>query len=229
VSGTLYVVATPIGNLGDITHRALAVLSKVEVIAAEDTRITRRLLDHYNIQQRCISYHEKNELQRAEELVQSLNEGNDIAIVSDAGTPCISDPGYRLINLAVMNGINVVSIPGPSAVTAALSISGLPTDHFYFEGFLPKKKGRKTRIKFLNELPATIVIYESPMRVIRSLTDIRENMGERTVSICREITKKFEENFLGSISSAIEYFQLKPSIKGEFVILIAKSGYELTT
>jgi len=227
VAGILYVVATPIGNLGDMTHRAINVLAEVDVIASEDTRVTRRLLSHFAIKNRYISYHDKNEIYRAEELVGSLCEGNSVALVSDAGTPCISDPGYRIVNLAKQTGVEVVSIPGPSAVTAALSISGLPTDHFFFEGFLPKKKGRQTRFIFLSELEASVVIYESPMRIVKTLNDISDFMGsDRVLSVCREITKKFEEAFMGTVDEAIDYFSQK-NPKGEFVIVIAKNGYKL--
>jgi 16S rRNA (cytidine1402-2'-O)-methyltransferase len=227
VAGILYVVATPIGNLGDMTRRAIDVLSDVDVIASEDTRVTRRLLSHFDIENKCVSYHDNNEQYRSEELVKSLIDGNSVALVSDAGTPCISDPGYRVVNLAKQSGIEVVSVPGPSAVTAALSISGLPTDHFFFEGFLPKKKGRQTRFQFLSSLEASIVVYESPMRIIKTLNDISTLMGDtRIVSVCREITKKFEEAFMGTIGDAIAYFSQK-NPKGEFVIIIAKNGYEL--
>ena len=227
MAGILYVVATPIGNLGDMTRRAIDVLSDVDVIASEDTRVTRRLLSHFDIENKCVSYHDNNEQYRSEELVKSLIDGNSVALVSDAGTPCISDPGYRVVNLAKQSGIEVVSVPGPSAVTAALSISGLPTDHFFFEGFLPKKKGRQTRFKFLSSLEASIVVYESPMRIIKTLNDISTLMGDtRIVSVCREITKKFEEVFMGTIGDAIAYFSQK-NPKGEFVIIIAKNGYEL--
>ena len=227
MAGILYVVATPIGNLGDMTRRAIDVLSDVDVIASEDTRVTRRLLSHFDIENRCVSYHDNNEQYRSEELVKSLIDGNSVALVSDAGTPCISDPGYRVVNLAKQSRIEVVSVPGPSAVTAALSISGLPTDHFFFEGFLPKKKGRQTRFQFLSSLEASIVVYESPMRIIKTLNDISTLMGDtRIVSVCREITKKFEEAFMGTIGDAIAYFSQK-NPKGEFVIIIAKNGYEL--
>ena len=227
MTGVLYVVATPIGNLGDMTRRAIDVLSNVDVIASEDTRVTHRLLSHFDIKNRCVSYHDRNEQYRSEQLIESLIDGNSVALVSDAGTPCISDPGYRIVNLAKQSGIKVVSVPGPSAVTAALSISGLPTDHFFFEGFLPKKKGRQTRFQFLASLEASIVVYESPMRIIKTLNDISIFMGEaRIVSVCREITKKFEEVFMGKIGDAITYFSQK-NPKGEFVIVIAKDGYEL--
>ena len=221
-------VATPIGNLSDITQRAIDTLSAVDIIAAEDTRITKRLLNHFEIDNRCISYHERNEQYRAQELVESLLDGHSIALVSDAGTPCISDPGYRVVHLAHLSNIEVVSIPGPSAVISALSISGLPTDHFFFEGFLPKKKGRKTRFEFFNSLQSSVVIYESPMRIKKTLNDISMYMGEdRIISVCREITKKFEETIMGTVADAISYFSEK-SPKGEFVLVIAKEGYTLS-
>ena len=227
MAGILYVVATPIGNLGDMTRRAIDVLSDVDVIASEDTRVTRRLLSHFDIENKCVSYHDNNEKYRSEELVKSLIDGNSVALVSDAGTPCISDPGYRVVNLAKQSGIEVVSVPGASAVTAALSISGLPTDHFFFEGFLPKKKGRQARFQFLSSLEASIVIYESPMRIIKTLSDISIFIGDtRIVSVCREITKKFEEAFMGTIGDGIAHFSQK-NPKGEFVIVIAKDGYKL--
>jgi 16S rRNA (cytidine1402-2'-O)-methyltransferase len=228
VPGTLYVVATPIGNLSDTSQRAIDTLSNVDLIAAEDTRITKRLLNHFEIENRCISYHDKNEQYRAQELVESLLDGNSIALVSDAGTPCISDPGYRVVHLAHLNNLEVVSISGPSAVISALSISGLPTDRFFFEGFLPKKKGRKTRFEFLNSLESSVVIYESPMRVNKTLNDIAMYMGEdRIITVCREITKKFEETVMGTVAEAISYFSEKKP-KGEFVLVIAKEGYKLS-
>ena len=224
--GDLYVVATPIGNLEDISIRALRTLETVGLIAAEDTRTTRKLLVRYKINTPVTSYNENNNRIKLPYLMESLNT-KDIALVSDAGTPCISDPGYRIVNLAKRSGIEVVTIPGASAVTAALSISGLPTDHFFFEGFLPKKKGRQGRFKFLSELEASVVIYESPMRIIKTLNNISTYMGSnRVLSVCREITKKFEEAFIGTVDEALDYFsQKKP--KGEFVIVIAKDGYEL--
>ena len=226
MGGILYVVGTPIGNLADLTRRAETTLQSVNLIAAEDPRVSRKLLIHYDIQSPLIAYHDKNERSQAEKLVQRLIAGDNIALISDAGTPCISDPGYRLIHLARKMDIEVIVIPGPSAVTAALSISGIPTDHYYFEGFLPSKKGRKTRFELLESLPATIVIYESPLRVLRTLKDIERYWGDRAVSICRELTKIYEETFVGIITDAIQYYEkFKP--KGEFVIMVAKQGYKL--
>ncbi len=226
MTGILYVVGTPIGNLSDLTHRAEYILKSVDLIAAEDTRVSKKLLNHYDISIPLISYHDKNEKLQAEKLVGRLILGENIALISDAGTPCISDPGYRLVNLARKMKIRVITIPGPSAVTAALSISGIPTDHYYFEGFLPTKKGRRTRFELLESLSATIVIYESPLRIIRTLNDIDKYWGKRVLSICRELTKIYEENFIGNVEEAIEYFE-KSKPKGEFVIMVAKKNYQL--
>jgi len=228
VAGILFVIGTPIGNLSDLTFRAKEILSSLDLIAAEDTRVSRKLLNHYSIDcSSIISYHDKNENNQAEKILGRLILGEKVGLISDAGTPCISDPGYRLVNLARKNNIQVISIPGPSAVISALSISGIPTDHYYFEGFLPAKKGRKTRFESLESLPATIVIYESPLRVLRTLNDIEKYWGDRVVSICREITKIYEENFFGNIANAIEYFEEKKP-RGEFVIMVAKKDYLLS-
>ena len=226
MDGTLYVVATPIGNLADLTFRAETTLKAVNLIAAEDTRTSRKLLMHYNIDSPLIAYHDHNEINQAKQLVKKLKNGDSIAIISDAGTPGISDPGYRIVNLARKENIEVVTIPGPSAVTAALSISGIPTDHFYFEGFLPPKKGRKTRFELLESLPATVVIFESPQRVVKTLKDIHNYWGNRIISVCRELTKMYEETFIGTIMDAEAYFS-KSKPKGEFVLLVAKKGYTL--
>lgn len=224
--GILYVVGTPIGNLSDLTFRAETTLKAVDLIAAEDTRTSRKLLGHYDISTPLIAYHDYNEINQARILVSKLHSGDSIAIISDAGTPCISDPGYRVVNLAKNEGIKVVTIPGPSAVTAALSVSGLPTDHFYFEGFLPPKKGRKMRFESLESLPATVVIFESPHKVLKTLRDIHNYWGNRIISICRELTKIFEESFLGTVEDAENHFS-KSKPKGEFVVLVAKKGYTL--
>ena len=226
MAGTLYVVGTPIGNLADLTYRAEATLKAVDLIAAEDTRTSRKLLGHYNISTPLVAYHDNNEINQAKKLFDKLNKGDSIAIISDAGTPGISDPGYRIANLAGKENIEVVTIPGPSAVTAALSVSGMPTDHFYFEGFLPPKKGRKTRFELLESLPATVVIFESPQRVIRTLKDIHNYWGNRIISVCRELTKMYEETLLSTVKDAEVYFS-KSKPKGEFVLLVAKKGYTL--
>ena len=226
MAGTLYVIGTPIGNLADLTYRAETTLKAVDLIAAEDTRTSRKLLGHYNISTPLVAYHDNNEINQAKKLFDKLNKGDSIAIISDAGTPGISDPGYRIVNLASKENIEVVTIPGPSAVTAALSISGIPTDHFYFEGFLPPKKGRKTRFELLESLPAPVVIFESPKRVIRTLQDIHNYWGNRIISVCRELTKIYEETLLGTVTDAEIYFS-KSKPKGEFVLLVAKKGYTL--
>ncbi len=227
MSGILYIVATPIGNLGDLSYRALEILKSADHIAVEDTRTSGKLLKHYNITTPMLAYHEHNELQAAGQICGRIKRGETIALISDAGSPCISDPGYRIVNLARNEGLAVNTIPGASAITAALSISGLPTDHFYFEGFLPRKKGRKTRLEFLAGLPATVVIYESPYRVVKSLQDLLEAFGDREVAVCRELTKLYEETFRGRLTLAIEHFdQGEKKIRGEFVLIIAKEGYQ---
>ncbi len=224
--GNLYLISTPIGNLKDITLRSIETLKNVDLIAAEDTRRSGKLLKEYDVNTKMISYFEHNEEIRIKEIIDKLKKGLDIALISDAGTPTISDPGYRLVNEVHKNGIKISSLPGPSSVINALSVSGLPTDHFYFEGFLPRKKGRLTRFKFLSTLPATIILFESPYRLIKTLMDIEKFMGQRIVSVCREMTKIHEEIFRGSLWKTINHFKNKKSIKGEIVILIAKAQYE---
>ena len=226
-SGILYVVSSPIGNLGDLSYRAVDVLSSVEMIAAEDTRTTSILLKKYSINKKCISYHEKNENIKFLKIIDLLNEGLDIALISDAGTPCLSDPGYRIVNAARKSNIEVVSIPGASSITAALSISGLPSDHFYFEGFLPKKKGRKTRLEFLSSLDCSIVIFESPNRIIKTLNSISEYFGNRAISVCREITKVYEENYFGYVDEILIRLDELSKLRGEFVLIVSKKGYEI--
>jgi len=226
-SGILYVVSSPIGNLGDLSYRAVDVLSSVQMIAAEDTRTTSILLKKYSINKKCISYHEKNENIKFLKIIDLLNEGLDIALISDAGTPCLSDPGYRIVNAARKSNIEVVSIPGASSITAALSISGLPSDHFYFEGFLPKKKGRKTRLEFLSSLDCSIVIFESPNRIIKTLNSISEYFGNRAISVCREITKVYEENYFGYVDEVLIRLDELSKIRGEFVLIVSKKGYKI--
>ncbi len=222
-AGTLYVVSTPVGNLEDITQRALKVLAAVDLIAAEDTRHTGRLLAHFCIETPLISNHEHNEAARAGELLRRLEEGQDIALVSDAGTPSISDPGYRLVNLAADRGIKVVPIPGASALLAALVISGLPTDRFLFEGFLPRKKGRRTRLKKLADFDGTVIIFESTMRIVNTLNDIQALFGTRKVAVCRELTKLHEEVLRGEIGQVLAALESR-SFKGECVLVIGKQG-----
>ena len=225
--GSLYIVSTPIGNLEDISQRALKVITDVSFLAVEDTRISGRLLKRYNIENKMIVYNNFNETKKHNNIIELIKEGNDVALLSDAGTPCISDPGFRLVNSARKEKINIYSIPGPSAVIAALSTSGLPSDTFYFEGFLPKKKGRQTKFDFLINLDCTIVIYESPKRISKTISDIKEYFGEkRIVSIQREITKMYEEVFTGSVIDAYEKFYDKNN-KGEFVIVIANKNFIL--
>ena len=216
-------VSTPIGNLEDITGRALKVLAAVDLIAAEDTRHSGRLLAHFDIKTDLISNHEHNEIARAGELLRRLEEGRDIALISDAGTPSISDPGYRLINLAAERGIDVVPIPGPSAVMAALVASGLPTDRFLFEGFLPRKKGRRERLRKLADFDGTVVIFESNMRVAKTLKDIQTVFGSRPVAVCRELTKLHEEVLRGELGQVLTALDGR-SLKGECVLVIGKQG-----
>ena len=219
-AGTLYIVSTPIGNLEDVTYRAIKVLSAVDLIAAEDTRTTRILLDRYNISKPMVSYFSYNETRRTPELIQHLLDGKSIALVSDAGTPGISDPAFRIVASAIENSIPIVPIPGPSALLPALVASGLPTESFVFEGFLPVKKGRKTKLESLKTEHRTIILYESPHRILKTLTEIRAFLGERNVVVARELTKKFEEITRGPISTVLNKIAGK-SPKGEYVLIIA--------
>lgn len=219
-SGTLYIVSTPIGNLEDITLRALRILKDVRIVAAEDTRHTQKLLHHYDIHTPQTSYHDHNKEEKSEVLISRLKEGNDVALVSDAGTPGISDPGYYLINRAIEEGIKVTPIPGPTASIAALSISGLPTDSFVFEGFLPAK--RITRQKSLKVLAAerrTLILFEAPHRLLSALRDILEIFGDRRIVLTRELTKVFEEVIRGRVSGVISEVE-KKKIKGELTLII---------
>lgn len=221
-SGCLYIVATPLGNLADVTLRALDVLRSVDIVAAEDTRKTRRLLGHHGIQRQLVSYHEHNERRRTDELMAHLARGSRIALVSDAGTPCISDPGYRLVTAAANAGIKVVPIPGVSALTAALSASGLPTDAFVFAGFAPKKKGRRRELfQELATSPYTVILYESPQRVVGLLGDILDAMGDRSCVVAREMTKLHEEFLRGRLSEVREALADREKIKGECTVLIS--------
>lgn len=219
-TGTLYIVATPIGNLEDITLRALRVLKEVDLIAAEDTRVTRKLLSHFDIHTNSISYHRHSQARRAEEIVERLQAGEDVALVSDAGMPGISDPGHELIIMAINSGINVVPIPGATAVIAGLVISGLSTTSFAFEGF-PPRKDRDRRAFFDKMKPdeKTTVLYESPNRLLPTLKAALSELGDRRVAVARETTKMFEEVFRGTISEAIERFTAsKP--RGEITLII---------
>ena len=219
--GIVYVVSTPIGNLSDITFRAVEILKSVPLIAAEDTRKTKILLNHYDISTPLISYYEHNHFSRINKIVAHLQDGKDIAVVTDAGTPGVSDPAYKLIREAITVGAKVESIPGASAVLAALISSGLPTDRFIFEGFLPPKKGRKKRLLVLEQETATIIFFENPKRIKRTLIDILESVGNRPAVVCRELTKLYEEIIRGTVEELLAYFS-KHDVKGECVILIGK-------
>ena len=223
--GTLYLVGTPIGNLDDITLRALRVLKEVDVIACEDTRHTATLLNHYGIDKPTISYHEHNELTRAAELIVHLERGDNIAVVSDAGMPGVSDPGYRLVALAVRHHIRVVPIPGASAFLSALVASGLPTDSFRFAGFLPPKAGaRRSALEAIRESPRTQVFYEAPHRILETMRDIVSELGsERHVVIAREVTKVHEEFVRGRAGEVLSQLEQRGEIKGEITLLIGKA------
>lgn len=219
----LYVVATPIGNLEDITLRALDVLSAVDVIAAEDTRRTRILMARYGLDNPLLSLQEHNEEQKAPRLVERLQKGDSIALVSDAGTPLLSDPGYRLVALAVAAGVEVVTIPGPSSITAALSISGLPTDRFCFEGFLPPRHSARLKsLERLRDEPRTLVFFETSHRILESLADLVHVFGaERPVAVCREMTKQYETVLRGSLEEVANRVDSDPDQgKGEFVLVV---------
>jgi 16S rRNA (cytidine1402-2'-O)-methyltransferase len=221
--GTLYVVATPIGNLADITLRALSTLREVDLIAAEDTRVTHNLLEHYGIDTPTTPYHQHSLGRKAEQLIEMLKAGKSIALVSDAGTPGISDPGHELIRMALGNDITIVAIPGPNAIITALAVSGLSTRRFAFDGFPPRRGGeRRAFFKALEKEPRTMVFYESPHRLLSTLRDMRAIWGDRQIAVVREATKLFEEVHRGTIQTAIERFEaVKP--KGEITIIVAGS------
>ena len=217
--GVLYIVSTPIGNLDDITLRAIRILGSVDLIAAEDTRKTRFLLDHLGISRPLVSYYNYNERKRTPELIDKLVDGKSVALVTDAGTPGISDPAFVLIKAALDCGRRVLPIPGASAVLPALIVSGLPTDRFVFEGFLPVKKGRKTKFEHLRVEDRTMVIFESPFRIVKTVEDVRQYLGERHVAVVRELTKKFEEVLRGTASEVLKELQRVPP-RGEYVLVI---------
>ncbi|HEY3741849.1 MAG TPA: 16S rRNA (cytidine(1402)-2'-O)-methyltransferase [Bryobacteraceae bacterium] len=221
----LYVVATPIGNLEDMTHRATRVLAEVDLIACEDTRQTRKLLDHYGIKTAVTSYHEHNETARAAELAERMLAGTNIALVTDAGTPLISDPGFRLVRAALDAGVTVVPIPGVSAVVTALSGAGLGTDQFHFGGFLPAKQGqRRAAIAALKHEASTVIFYEAPHRILEALADIEAELGpSRPVVVARELTKLHEEFVRGSAREVRAVMEAKPVVRGEITLLIGKS------
>lgn len=225
MSGILYIVSTPIGNLDDVSIRALSILKEVDIIAAEDTRVTKRLLNKFDITSKCISYNNYNENTKYSYLISLLNDNKNIALVSDAGSPCISDPGYKVVNAARLGNINVISIPGANSPISALSISGLPTNRFYFEGFLPKKKGRNKRFDFIKDLDCSIIIFESPIRLQKTLNEIFDKLGNRVVAVCKELTKIHEKVFFGYLENIL--LDLPDIIKGEFVIIVANKKYKI--
>lgn len=221
----LSVVSTPIGNLEDMTYRAVRVLKEADWIACEDTRTTRRLLDHYGIATATVSYHEHNEMNRTAELVSRLLAGEKGALVSDAGTPLLSDPGYRVVRAAVQAGVRVEALPGASALLAGLVVSGLPTDQFHFAGFLPAKQGQRTKLlESLREEPATLIFYEAPHRILESLDDIAAVLGQRELVVGRELTKLHEEVLRGTPGEVRQALESRDAIRGEFVVLIAKAS-----
>ena len=218
----LYIVPTPIGNMGDITIRAIETLKNSDLILAEDTRHAKKLLSEYKILTKVNSYHLNNEHKKVNDYIELMSSGQKISLITDAGTPCISDPGFLLIREAIKKEIIITCLPGPTALIPALVLSGLPSENFIFEGFLPRKKGRKTKLLELAQNTRTTIIYESPYRVVKTLKEFLEYLGEdRQVSLSREISKIYEETFRGSIVEAVKYFSNK-KIKGEFVICIDK-------
>jgi 16S rRNA (cytidine1402-2'-O)-methyltransferase len=219
--GTLYLVATPIGNLEDITLRALRTLKECDVVAAEDTRRTGQLLKHFDISKPLLSYFQFNEARRSEQIIERLRRGEKVALVTDAGSPGISDPGERVVKAATAAGLRVESVPGPSALVAALTASGLPTEEFHFIGFLPHKSGQRRReLERLQSIAGTLVLYESPYRVEKLLVELNELFAGRQVVLARELTKKFEEYLRGTPAELLEVLKRR-SLKGEFVVLVA--------
>jgi 16S rRNA (cytidine1402-2'-O)-methyltransferase len=224
VTGVLYLVATPIGNLEDITFRAVRVLKEADLIACEDTRQTRKLLDHYGIDAPLVSYHEHNEAERASELAGRLAGGARIALVSDSGMPLVSDPGYRLVHAAIAAGVKVEPVPGPSALLVALAASGLATDAFHFEGFLPAKTGpRRKALEALRHEDATLIFYEGPHRILETLAAVEEVLGQRPVVVARELTKIHEEFLRGTAAEVHAVLAERASVKGEITLLVGRA------
>lgn len=219
MNAKLYLVPTPIGNLEDISLRALRILKEVDYILAEDTRVSKKLLQHYEIDTAVISHHQHNEHQTVKSICQRIANGEKMALISDAGTPAISDPGFLLLRECINAGIEIETLPGATAFVPALVNSGLPSDRFFFEGFLPAKKGRSTRLKKLTELEHSIVLYESPYRLLKTLEQLLEVLGDRKACVCREISKIHEENIRGSISEIIAFYK-QNTLKGEIVIIV---------
>ncbi len=223
MKGTLFLVATPIGNLQDITFRAVETLKTVDLIACEDTRHTRKLLTHFGIKQKLVSYHEHNETGRAEELIKLIEQGKSVAVVSDAGTPGISDPGFRIVQKTREIGAKVVPVPGAAAFVNAVIVSGLPSDSVFFGGFLPPKKGeRQNRLEEVKTIPATLVFYETPHRIAKSLADCAEILGNRKAAVSRELTKLHEEVITGNLNELAEKFS-QTKVKGEIVLVIDRA------
>ncbi|MFL3057914.1 MAG: 16S rRNA (cytidine(1402)-2'-O)-methyltransferase [Candidatus Neomarinimicrobiota bacterium] len=220
-TGQLFVVGTPIGNLEDVTLRAISTLQSVDIILAEDTRNSKKLLDAHKIETKMISYHEHSNDNEIKKIIDLLLEGKDLALISDAGTPTISDPGYGLIRDCIKHDIVIVPIPGVSAITAAMSVSGLPSDSFTFFGFLPQKKGRLKKIELLKNIENTVILFESPYRLEKTLNQLLEHLGNRSVVVGRELTKLYEEVIRGNLTDVIKYFS-KSKVKGEIVIMIGK-------
>ena len=223
--GKLYIVATPIGNLKDITYRAVEILKEVDLVICEDTRVTGFLLKEYEVSKELFSFNAQSEERKIPSVMERIKNGQSAALVSDAGTPTISDPGIRLVGAALKEEIEVISIPGANAAIAALSIAGLPTDSFVFEGFLPQKKGRQKKLQSLAKDNHTIVLYESTYRIEKLLNELNEYMPERTVAVCRELTKKFEETWRGKPAELLEDLPNKVT-KGEFVVVISPYGWK---
>jgi 16S rRNA (cytidine1402-2'-O)-methyltransferase len=225
MAGAIYLVATPIGNLEDITLRALRILREADVIACEDTRHTRKLLSHFAIQKPLISCHEHNEAQRANELVERAQRGEAVAVVSDAGTPGISDPGFRVVQTAVEAGVPVVSVPGPVAAISALAASGLPTDSFLFVGFLPPKKSqRRKALESLKRQDVTLILYEAPHRIVETLEDVLQLLGDRPLVVAREMTKLHEEYLRGTVSALLKELQSRSTLKGEMTVILGRGS-----
>jgi 16S rRNA (cytidine1402-2'-O)-methyltransferase len=225
MAGAIYLVATPIGNLEDITLRALRTLREADVIACEDTRHTRKLLAHFEIRKPLLSYHEHNEAQRAAELVERAQRGEAVAVVSDAGTPGISDPGFRVVRAAIDASVPVISVPGPVAAISALAASGLPTDSFRFAGFLPAKKSqRRKALESLQSEDVPLILYEAPRRIVETLQDVLQVLGDRPLVLARELTKLHEEYLRGTVSGLLEELRSRTSLKGEMTVIIGRSS-----
>lgn len=224
--GKIFVVATPIGNLSDITLRAIDTLKQVDFVVCEDTRVTKVLLDHYLISRPFVVANAQSESRKISEIIEKVESGLSCALVTDAGTPAISDPGVRLVNSAIANDIEVIGVPGANAAIMALSISGLPTDSFVFEGFLPQKKGRQKKLQELSNEERTIVLYESTYRIKKLLEEINQYMPSRQIVVARELTKKFEETWRGTASEILDDFENK-IVKGEFVVVIAPKDFKM--